>query len=617
MAVPEDKQKWAPINPREALKKKLFRKVDKDEDGFLNKAEMRELAGLVGFEGSAQEWEQEYQKLCLEVNVKPEEGVPQAVVLNLLDDESDTGCYCNDEEIRTLLGDESATDTTASTTATVGPTTGTSKASKSAAEGASSDGDSQIYFAGASFDASEDKLHRLFKKHGQVKDFILFRLPDGRSRGMGIVQYSTPAEAAKAIDELHSKEVNGISAAKLTVKLHKDTKTERLIENTKTTTQKEPKGKPSESKEKTGKSKPTSTSKLEHGTTLFFSGFPFGMNLKKISQTFEECGTVVQFWPFTKEGKSRGMGIVEFQSVKEAKYAVKMLHGQDMDGRKLVVQADLYDAGSAPVDSSYEEWSDWRGWEAPHESYSTPIGASAPIGSHPQDWPTWGTGGGKPSKSKAKHADADYWGSNRVFFSGADSTLPGHVVQRYFQEYGEIRSFSLFRHPNGRSRGMGVVTFVLSDSAHEVLEHGIEINGWPLFVQEDVSQFAEESYETEETSWDRKVHVSSGTKSRPYRQNEYEDQWYESYGESKLNVAPEKSVFFANVPYETTEGYLRKTFEKVGAIRNFKLFTTKDGRSRGMGVVEFEHRASVSKAYNTLHDSIVSGRQMIVDIFRS
>merc|ERR1719346_342127 len=72
-------------------------------------------------------------------------------------------------------------------------------------------------------------------------------------------------------------------------------------------------------------------------------------------------------------------------------------------------------------------------------------------------------------------------------------------------------------------------------------------------------------------------------RSAPYRDENEEE---EGYGPVP-NVDPAKAVFFANVPFGTTESFLRGKFETVGPVKNIKLFTTSDGRSRGMGVVEY------------------------------
>ncbi|CAK0821369.1 unnamed protein product, partial [Prorocentrum cordatum] len=83
--------------------------------------------------------------------------------------------------------------------------------------------------------------------------------------------------------------------------------------------------------------------------------------------------------------------------------------------------------------------------------------------------------------------------------------------------------------------------------------------------------------------------------------------------EDPPQVDPNRSVFFRNVPFETTEKFLRDRFERVGEIKTFMLFTTPDGKSKGMGVVEFGSASEAERAYNEIHNTSVSGRPITVD----
>merc|ERR1712176_1291249 len=60
---------------------------------------MRSFARLTGFKGSPWQWATEYRMLC-EVNaINPQKGIDTASFCALVDDESDRGCYCTDEEL--------------------------------------------------------------------------------------------------------------------------------------------------------------------------------------------------------------------------------------------------------------------------------------------------------------------------------------------------------------------------------------------------------------------------------------------------------------------------------------------------------------------------------------
>ena len=64
-------------------------------------AEVKQFPGHTGFDGSDSDWAAEYQMLCSSYN-----GVQSAISLSLfeklVDDETDDGCYCTDEEHSTV-----------------------------------------------------------------------------------------------------------------------------------------------------------------------------------------------------------------------------------------------------------------------------------------------------------------------------------------------------------------------------------------------------------------------------------------------------------------------------------------------------------------------------------
>lgn len=90
-------------NERANLISAVFKGCDCDEDGHLNEQEMRIISNHLGFDGTDEQWSEEFQLLCSENGVDPGSGVGPALAERLLNDESDSGCFCSDEELRSLL----------------------------------------------------------------------------------------------------------------------------------------------------------------------------------------------------------------------------------------------------------------------------------------------------------------------------------------------------------------------------------------------------------------------------------------------------------------------------------------------------------------------------------
>mmetsp|Transcript_44704 Transcript_44704/g.133545 ORF Transcript_44704/g.133545 Transcript_44704/m.133545 type:complete len:305 (-) Transcript_44704:50-964(-) len=74
------------------------------------------------------------------------------------------------------------------------------------------------------------------------------------------------------------------------------------------------------------------------------------------------------------------------------------------------------------------------------------------------------------------------------------------------------------------------------------------------------------------------------------------------------------SVFFTNVPYTTTAGYLRKIFSSIGRVEDLALYLDYHGYSIGAGVVYFASASVAERAVRELNNVDVDGRLMLVKV---
>jgi len=600
-------------NSREELKTKLFEVIDKDGDDLLNKGEMRELAKLVGFDGSDEEWSQEYLKLCQEVGATPAKGIPKVVVLALLDDRSETGCFCTEEDLKTLLmGLErrglAGKGTTGKSNAKASKNEKKPRqdAPKSRNEGT---GDNMVFFQGVPLWTTEDAIRNYFRHVGEVASIQLFRLKDGTPRGMGYVTYGSGKQASRAVKELHQGEMDGHEVQvhafdhqeekrrthPATSKdsrryvappaampgrtpppappVHSKSTYEGWYGGEDETDWYEWKGSGAYNSQNAGY--PTygasygydayggyegyDSQSYSDGRALYFLGAPFDMSQEKLRNMFQEYGATTRFWLFRlPDGRSRGQGLVEYSTRDEARYAIHYLDGRRLGDRTLKVQEDQV---GALDQHAYDE--------------------------------SFGQGGAATSYAR--------WDTRSVFFSGAPSLTPFRIVQSKFEEYGEVEMVNMFRHSNGKARGMGVVTFVRADAALQVLMSGIEVDGWQLFLKEADQQPGSKADGNSQS----KSQYSGGWNG-----------WAESYASNSIKVNPSKSLYFANVAYDSTDDALRHRFGKFGSIKTLHMLRTKTGQFKGKGIVEYSNSASAHRAYDQLHHAVFNGRRMVVDEFR-
>jgi len=72
---------------------------------------------------------------------------------------------------------------------------------------------------------------------------------------------------------------------------------------------------------------------------LYVGGFSYSTTEDQIKNMFNEHGQIANVTIVTdrQTGSSKGFGFVEMSDLKEGQNAIKALHGQEKNGRKLVV----------------------------------------------------------------------------------------------------------------------------------------------------------------------------------------------------------------------------------------------------------------------------------------
>lgn len=74
-------------------------------------------------------------------------------------------------------------------------------------------------------------------------------------------------------------------------------------------------------------------------TKLFIGNLPYTVTSDQLGQHFAQAGNVVDAVVITdrQTGRSKGFGFVEYQSEDEAKAAVEMFNGKELEGRAIIV----------------------------------------------------------------------------------------------------------------------------------------------------------------------------------------------------------------------------------------------------------------------------------------
>ena len=72
---------------------------------------------------------------------------------------------------------------------------------------------------------------------------------------------------------------------------------------------------------------------------LYVGNLDYGIGAEQLKELFAQAGEVVDAVVISDKysGRSKGFGFVEFSNADDAKKAVEMFNGQDLQGRSMVV----------------------------------------------------------------------------------------------------------------------------------------------------------------------------------------------------------------------------------------------------------------------------------------
>lgn len=74
-------------------------------------------------------------------------------------------------------------------------------------------------------------------------------------------------------------------------------------------------------------------------------------------------------------------------------------------------------------------------------------------------------------------------------------------------------------------------------------------------------------------------------------------------------------LFVGSLPWSVSDMLLKETFERYGSVVSAKIVLDRDTkRSRGFGFVEMENSTDANDAMKALHESELSGRNIVVNL---
>lgn len=298
-----------------------------------------------------------------------------------------------------------------------------------------SDPSCRVYVGNLSWDVSWRDLKECMQSTGcEVTRADVLASPDGRSKGCGIVEFSTPDMAEKAVADLNDVELKGRA---IFVREDRESNSSSGYY-----TQQTDAG-PSNSAPAPGNY--AASAGESQSRRVYVGNLSWDVAWQDLKDHMRQAGEV-SFAEVMNEsdGRSKGCGIVEYATAEEAKEAIETLTDSELKGRMIFVREDRESTNAV------------------------------------------GGGGG----GSFQHAGAPKHGFTSVYVGNLAYETSWQDLKDHMRSAGDVEEANILTMENGRSKGCGIVTYHnATDAARAVRDlQDSTLNGRQIFCREDREQ---------------------------------------------------------------------------------------------------------------------------------
>lgn len=197
------------------------------------------------------------------------------------------------------------------------------------------------------------------------------------------------------------------------------------------------------------------------GKRCYVGNLAWKTSWQDLKDKFRECGDVAYANVMRdEEGRSKGWGIVEFQTPEEAVHAVNTLNGIELHGRKMMVREDR-------EDRDVKQYNQENGLRSPKSR-----GRGR------------GTRGGRSRDADGQAQGEGQSSGLQIVVQGIPWKYDWKELKDMFQEIGDVDRADVAFSSSGRSRGYGTVRFLNAEAAQNAIDrfHGTTLEGRTLTV---------------------------------------------------------------------------------------------------------------------------------------
>lgn len=318
----------------------------------------------------------------------------------------------------------------------------------------------------------------------------------------------------------------------------------------------------------------------DDGRKCFVYNLPWDVDWQDLKRHFKPAGQVMYAGVIKEKGptgnftgRSKGCGIVEFETVEQAIQAISLFNGTEMGGRTIYVRRDIED----PKQRTFEHGAGPKADEHAKRGRNNYDGASQ--GMEMQSVGTLPVGGGRYRDDV--YAAAGYV-DRAAYDIAAAAAMPPVAAGQMGYDLGVDMGYNM----RGAASGSAYQQDPNYQARMEYALGGQAVQGY------EMAGHAPSGYGVARQGY-HDHHAVSG-----------------SAGQHVAQVG--RKVFVSNLNYETTWQQLKDHFKTVGPVTYCTILKDKEGKSKGLGIVEFEAPGDALRAISRLSNSVLHDRQITV-----
>jgi RNA recognition motif-containing protein len=302
----------------------------------------------------------------------------------------------------------------------------------------------RVYVGNLSWDVASMDLKDHMGQAGDVQHAEVICEQNGRSKGCGIVEYATEEEAQEAINTLTQTELKGRM-----IFVREDRENSSSAGGTAGAGADGVAGAPS------------------NATSVYVWNLGYETTWQELKDHMRKAGNVDQSTILTdSHGKSIGCGTVIYQKAQDATRAIRELQDSELLGRPMRLREDRMQPGG--------------GGRGHHGGR----GGGGGRGGR-------GRGGGRHGGNNNSHFQSKSEAGSQLFIGNLSFDTTWKELKDHFKQCGEVERADVKKHPDGKSRGFGIVRFLKAMDAEAAMAklNGSDLQGREIEVRVDAPKY--------------------------------------------------------------------------------------------------------------------------------